>query len=301
MKRHLFAALFAALALHTQAVLAQAECPVITADEVAEAFGAEGATLLAGDVSGMCTWSIEDGGTLNVQTHKRPNAKEAGQMFDSFEKTTTGRLPRTLSRPRIGQRALVTMSADAASRAEAAILALDQETLVAIYYYPDPDEEVSAEDMRPTLETVGALVLGRKAQADQTFGQCELLDPRDIERLLGKGKKTIHRLGPLQCIASVQPGSGSLVVMGSRQVGESSLASMAEMAGNGCERVMLPEFGEHAHATYACEAPGDAAMAMHMVRDGLYFSIVYAPSQRKTGAADVQALKPVAQRIYQMR
>lgn len=292
--------LFSVLTLVSSTAGAQHVCPVISAAEVAEAFQADSATLLAGNVSGLCTWAIEDGGILNVQTHKRPTPKETRQMFDTFEKTTTARLGRTLSKPKLGQRALVVMNAAGSARSEAAILALDEETLIAISYYPDSGEASESDDLRVSLEQVGKIVLGNKAAADQTFGQCELLEKRDIERLLGKGKKTIHRLGPLQCIASVQPGGGSLVVMSATDFEESKLKSLYDSVENGCTQVPLPELGPYAFATYACEAPGDAALAVNMLRNGIYFSIVYAPSNRNTDAADLDALRPVAQRIYQM-
>ena len=301
MKRHWIAALWAALTLCSQVVLAQEVCPVLSNEEIAEAFGAKDVRLLSGDVAGECNWTIVGSGLFFLQIHKRPDAKEAEQMYEGFEQMVSQRMRRTLSEPRIGQRAVVLMSDDDAEKTEVGLLALDQETLLVIYYYLDDNVEVSAEHLRQAFETVGTKVMGRKAQADQTFGRCELLEPRDIERLLGKGEKTIHRLGPLRCVATVQPGGGSLVVMGSSRIDEGRLASMAEMAGKGCERVMLPEFGAHAHATYGCDDPGDAGLTMHLMREGLYFSIVYAPSGRKIGAADVQALRPVAQRIYQMR
>lgn len=300
MTRNIFAVLAATLSLATSAAQANDICPVISASELAQAFQSDGAKLLAGQVSGLCTWALEDGSLINMQTHKRPTASEARLMYDTFAKTTTARLTRTLSQPKIGQRALVAMTAASAPRAEFAVLALDQETLVAISYYPQSGAE-QIDDIRTAMESVGALVLSHKAAADQTFGQCELLDKKDIDRLLGKGKKTIHRLGADQCIASVQPGGSSLVAMITPKLHEKDLEGMYESAADRCTRVLLPELGKHAFATYACEAPGDSALTVYMAKDDAYTEVVFSPSERKAGAADLEALRAVAQRIQSLR
>ncbi len=287
-----------AVSLSAAPVRAEQTCPLAATAEVESAFGKSGARLLSADPSGMCAWNLADGATFVLQVQKRPTAAEAGVLFDSYRQTTFSRLAHGAATPKLGQKALLGMTPKGSERAEAGLIALDRDTLLSVSYYPaGPEVEGS---VPAAIERVGRLAMGNKGAAQQSFGQCEWLASQDVDKLLGSGRQSIQRVGPNHCLAAVQPGSGSLGVMTTSGVTPRVMANMLESAREGCKVAMLPEFGAEAYAAYACPAPGNKALTIYFLKNGTQAMVVFGPTGgRAATAADVDALRPLASRVFE--
>lgn len=271
-----------------------ADCPMLPLAEVAKAFNDPEARLDHADPAGFCHWLVGNG-LLSASVHRRPSALEATQFFLSYKTTSFAALTRNPSNPKIGQLAYFGMSKADDEVPEAGFMSLNGDTLLVLNYRPDAGLDSGI--AKPMI-ALGAIATGQAANAAQSHGACEWLTKEDARAMLGPGELVIDRLGERHCVASYPADGASLSVMTTEDVDERGFAGLMAQEAARCKTVPLPQFGAHAIAIYACPAPGNTAMTIHLHRKATTAMLVFSPSKRAAKAGDLKTLLPIAERAY---
>lgn len=292
MKRHLAPVLTAFLLLGTAAHAAGSGCTLVTDEEAEHAFGPSENS--GGSAAGSCGWMFGDG-SLSVQTTRRASAALAREMYDGLEREVLGPSMRAASKRKIGQKAVAGMTAAGTARPYATTLVLDREWVTQVSYMAKSEAALTP----ALLEKVVSLARqanARAADADQSLGACEWFSKDDAAAVLGTTGLTIHRHGPVMCMASSARQGAALMV----SVPEHLDAETAENVRRSDERICtvtpLPELGAGAYASHACTLPGNPPlprMQGHVQKNGRYAEITYVPGDRPASATDLRVLLPI--------
>lgn len=282
--------------IFTTHAAAKDDCPLLTDEAVAQAFGEP--RHAQADASGSCAW-ILPGGTLNVLVNKQATAKEAGQLYDSFMKEMFKPLTRATQQPRIGSKAFAGMTPPGAQMAQAGVLAVEKDRVLSINFYatgqaPFDESTVSA------LVGLAQAAMSASPRAQQSYGECEWFTVDQAGKLLGSaGKPRIQRLGVNHCIASDGGTQGVLMVVTDRNVNPKALDNMRQTAERSCTVLPVPELGFDAYAEFGCESPGDKAMSIHLLHKGVHAMVTYNPGAKPAVKADLDRLTPIARRALE--
>lgn len=274
---------------------AAAECPMIPQADVIKAFNDPKARMDFADPSGMCSFSLSNGGSMTATVQKRPKASEAKAIYDSYKATTFAALKRNASTPAVGQEAYFGMSAKDANPGEAGFISLQGDSLFVISYRANGKIDDSVAESVLTLGRIGS---GKKDNAAQSYGECEWFTAAEVTTLLGKGKPTVQRLAANHCIASANPGGSALVGMTSKHGTKESLGNIMASSTKICTVVPLPQLGANAHASFACKAPANTAMSINFVKNGTHVMMIYTPPNRAAVESDIKALEVVTKRAF---
>lgn len=292
----IIAAMTACALSSVAAFAADKTCPLFSQQELAKAIGSDTLKLAQAHAAGTCTWFVDETNTLTVHTIKRPNTKEAAELFDGYVTQAFAGYTEGVSHPKVGDKAFVGASGPSAPMKGAGMMILKADTVMSVTYYINDGSDPKS--WLEGIKNVGSLSLSNIAKADQAFGSCRWTPPAEIEKLLGKKGVTIHRLGDDQCIVYVQPSDGVITTMGDMDTDEQTLGYTLESVKERCKTQMLPYLGAGAHAYYDCEAPANPVMAVEMVGNGRHMSVVYQPNKRAATPQDLEAMKPLLQHIY---
>ncbi len=273
------------------------DCPIVSTQDVTEAFDNATVMLFHADPSGMCSFGLQEGGTLSVQVVSQPTAQLAGELYKTFKKTDLERLPHTVDHEAIGDKSHLGISPDGAESPEVTFTALNKDQVIALHYYPRREDEVINDQTVSALLELGKRATSQSNQADQQFGACEWLPEVELDRFLGQ-QRTVQRLGPNHCLAYAQPGNKTLMAMSDRKTSKVAYANMREGHEAECTTVSLPQFGTQTYAYYDCSNPGNQVMSVDFHVNGVHMMLTYEPGEAPATADDLKAMDSLIEHVY---
>lgn len=275
---------------------AQTQCPLVKSKELSSAFSSSEIKLIQAHASGTCMWFVTSADTLMVNTIKRPNVKEAVTIYENYEKTTFAHLTRYVTHPKIGDKAFIGASAKDAFPASVSMLILKGDTVFTLTYNAEPSTDLKT--IVAAMTRIGTIVTNNSKLADQSFGKCAWAPSAEVEKLLGSKGLTIHRLGDDQCILYVQPGDGTITIMGDTSVDAGAFSYLASDNKENCKTQPLSYLNTSAYAYYDCKEPGNYTMNVEMLKNNNHMTVYYKPNNRPSTVKDLEAMKPLLQHIY---
>ncbi len=296
MSKKIIAAVVACAFSVVSTFAAEMTCPLISKQELAKAMGTDTLKLAGAHAAGTCTWFVDEVNNLTVHTIKRPNTKEAAELFDAYVTQAFAGYTDGVSHPKVGDKAFLGASVPDAPMKGVGMMILKADMVLSVTYYMNGSG--TSKEALEGIKNVGSVAFSHLSKADQAFGACRWTPTAEIDKLLGKKGVIIHRLGDDQCIVYVQPGDGTLMVMGDDMVSESTLGNMFESTKSRCKTQMVPYLGANAFAYYECEAPANPVMVVEMVGNGRHMSVTYQPNNRAATPKDIEAMKPLLQHIH---
>ncbi|MET0091350.1 MAG: hypothetical protein ABW068_15255 [Candidatus Thiodiazotropha sp.] len=272
------------------------DCPIVSTQDVTEAFDNGAVMLLHADASGMCSFGLQEGGSLSVQVVSQPSEQLAGELYKTFKKTDQERLPHAVEHDAIGDKSHLVISPEGAESPEVTFTALKKDQVIALHYYPNNEEMINDQTVSALLE-LGKRATSQSDQADQQFGACEWLPDAELDRFLGQ-PRTVQRLGPDQCLAYAQPGNKTLMVMSDHNTTDDAYANMRERHNAECTTVSLPKFGPNSFAYYDCSNPGNQVMSVDFFENGVHMMLTYEPGEEPATGDDLKTMDSLIEHVY---
>jgi hypothetical protein len=293
LRRHFFLPLLLAL-LSGPAAAANQGCPFVTVKQLAGALPGKSWMLISNQDGRGCIFMDESGDTLMLSVFKNPSAGRAKELYESFRKTLSERMPINLI-PGIGDEAQAgaTDAAPKAGRPEAAILSLSGEAVVSVNFYVSSRPADAA--LTQPLSELARHAIRNAGQSSERFGKCEWLEPADAEGLLDRGTVTIQRTGANSCM--IFDGSSNTLMVALTETASDTVMTMKTRDG-GCQHVSLPEFGKEAFGEHSCKSGNIHAASIHVWKNGRDAWIVFAPPKAHPESGTVSRLKSVAARVF---
>jgi hypothetical protein len=278
---------------------AKEDCPVASTQQISNAFADNNLQLLNSDPSGMCSWMMDGSQLFSMQITAQDSNKNAKLLYDTFRNSDVERLANSIKHKTIGQASSFNVSSPDAASNEVSLIILNNDRVVKITLYPKSPEFVN-EQITNSMLKVGRLASENSSKADQQFGSCEWFPENDLDNLLGKKNRRVQRLGPNHCIASVQPGNASLVVMTDKNSTSTSFNNQKEGISRECKTVPLSEYGASTYAFYDCQNPGNKVMSVEFYQNGIALTLSYKPAGQPATLDDLERMKSVIRHVYNL-
>jgi hypothetical protein len=241
-----------------------------------------------------CIFTDESGDTLMLSVFRNPSAGRAKELYETFRKTLSDRMPISAV-PGIGDetQAGTTGPESKTGRPEAAVVSLSGDYIVSVSFYI-ASKPADAAVVKPLAE-LARKAIGNAGQSSQSFGRCEWLTQADADGFLDQGSLTVQRTGANSCM--IYDGSSNTMMVALTETASDTVMTMKARPG-GCQHVSLPEFGKEAFGEYSCKGGNIHAASIHVWKNGRDAWIVFAPAKAHPESGSVSRLKDVAARVY---
>ncbi len=293
LRRYLFSPLLLAV-LAGPGAAADEGCPFVSVKQLAAALPGNSWMLRSSQDGRGCIFTDESGGTLMLSVFRNPSAGRAKELYETFRKTLSERMPISLV-PGIGDetQAGATGAAPKGGRPEAAVLSLSGDSIVAVSLYLS-SQPAEAALIKP-LSELALRAIGNAGRTSEGFGRCEWLDPADADGLLDLSALTVQRTGANSCM--IYDGSSNTLMVALTETAADTVTAMKARDG-GCMHVALPEFGKEAFGEHSCKSGNIHAASIHVWKNGRDAWIVFAPAKAHPESGSVSRLKAVAARVH---
>jgi hypothetical protein len=241
-----------------------------------------------------CIFMNESGDTLMLSVFRNPSAGQAKELYETFRKTLSDRMPISLI-PGIGDETQggATGPVSKAGRPEAAVLSLSGDAIVSVSFYVSSQPADAA--LTKPLAELARQAIGNAGQSGESFGRCEWLEPADADGFLDQSTVTVQRTGVNSCM--IYDGSSNTLLVALTETGSETVMGLKARDG-GCQQVSLPEFGKEAFGEHSCKSGNINAASIHVWKNGRDAWIVFAPVKAHPESGSVSRLKALAARIY---
>jgi hypothetical protein len=304
--KNIFLKTFIALLSIFSVTFASDECPMISTSQVGEFFNSNTVKFLTADSSGTCSWYVNDkSDAFHTNVIKQPSAKQASELFKTYEKTTFDKFTDYISRPNIADKAFIGMrkgiftlpSGEKINEWHINLVVLSGDTIYT-FFYDVHDQSYDNADTVAAVEKIGRIALSSSTKPKQSFSECAWFLPKELDKLLGKKGQVIQSLGDERCIAYATPGDGSLTAMGDSMGETRTFNLMKDMNKETCKVKDLPQFGKTAFAYYDCPAPATGAMSVEFLKNKHHMTVSYKPNGHRSTLKDLDAMQPLLEYIF---
>jgi hypothetical protein len=145
---------------------AREECQIIPTELVFDAFTPISIHLINSDPSGMCIWTVENAQPFSIQISTQDSYQAANQLYDDYKRSYADRQSYKVKHKTIGQESHFSMSGPGDGSTEATLLALVQDRVVSIRFYPRKFTDLNTKNTMAMLK-IGKLVLSQPKITEQ--------------------------------------------------------------------------------------------------------------------------------------
>jgi hypothetical protein len=293
LRRHLFLSLLFALQAGTVAA-AGYDCPFVSVKYLAGALPGKSWMLLSNQDERRCLFADETGDKLMLSVFRHPSAGEAKDLYESFRKTLSERMPIS---PVAGigdeTQAGATGTLPVAGRPEAAVLSRSGDSIVSVSFHLS-SAAADAALIKPLAE-LARRAIGNAGVTRESLSRCEWLGLADAQGFLDQNTVTVLRTGAKSCM--IYDGSSNTLMVALSEMASDTVMAM-KASGGGCQRVPLPELGQEAFGEHSCKGSNMNAVSIHVWKNGRDAWIVFAPGKAHPESGSVGRLKAIAARVY---